>query len=73
MDWQDIAVGLITALCAVLFLRHFLRPRRRKRPGSGCPEGTARCEDCPLRCGTKPQVGEKKRTGKSGSGGKPRA
>lgn len=62
MDWQDIAVGLITALCAVLFLRHFLRPRRKKRPGGGCPEGTARCEDCPLCCGTKPQCGRTKKS-----------
>lgn len=61
MDWQDIAVGLITALCAVLFLRHFLRPRRKKRPGGGCPEkkGTAtsgkNCCTTDKGCGRSPE------------------
>ncbi len=43
MDWQDLAAGLITALCAVLFLKKLFFTGRRKG-GSGscsCPKGTS--------------------------------
>lgn len=39
MDWQDLTVGIITALCAVLFLKHLFFPRRRKSGRAACSCG----------------------------------